>query len=75
MSAKIKLYPDQSMLVMVKGGKVIHFTPDMALPHVEFVRRKAGSLPAGLQAACDLDDGSGTPIFLHSLSLKQKKNN
>jgi len=35
------------MLIMVKDGKVIHFTPNMSLPHVEFVRRAAGSLPEG----------------------------
>jgi len=34
------------MLVMVKDGAVTHFS-DMALPHVEFVRRMTGTLPEG----------------------------
>jgi hypothetical protein len=32
---------------MVKDGKVLHYTPNMSLPHVEFVRRATGSLPEG----------------------------
>jgi len=35
------------MLIMVKGGEVIHFTPNMGLPHAEFVKRTTGGLPAG----------------------------
>lgn len=35
------------MLIMVKDGVVIHFTPNMSWPHVEFVRRTTGSLPEG----------------------------
>jgi len=36
-----------AILVMVKDGKVIHFSWDMGLAHVEFARRKAGGLPVG----------------------------
>jgi hypothetical protein len=36
-----------AILVMVKDGEVIHFTSNMSLPHVEFVRRTTGGLPAG----------------------------
>ena len=43
---KIKLRNGQAMLVMVKDGSVTHFS-DMALPHVEFVRRMTGTLPEG----------------------------
>ena len=43
---KIKLLNGQAMLVMVKDGSVTHFS-DMALPHVEFVRRMTGTLPEG----------------------------
>jgi hypothetical protein len=43
---KIHLVNGQAMLVMVKGGVVTHFS-DMALPHVEFVRRMTGTLPEG----------------------------
>ena len=35
------------MLIMVKGSAVIHFTPNMSLPHSEFVKRATGELPAG----------------------------
>jgi len=45
-SPKIKLWNGQAMLVMVKDGAVTHFS-DMALPHVEFVRRMTGTLPEG----------------------------
>ncbi len=36
-----------AILVMVKNGEVIHFSPNMSLPHVEFVRRTTGELPEG----------------------------
>jgi hypothetical protein len=45
-SPKIRLSNGQAMLVMVKDGSVTHFS-DMALPHVEFVRRMTGTLPEG----------------------------
>ena len=35
------------MLIMVKGGEVVHFTPNMSLPHSEFVKRTTGQFPAG----------------------------
>ena len=35
------------MLIMVKDGEVAHFTPNMSLPHVEFVKRATGTLPEG----------------------------
>jgi hypothetical protein len=47
MSDKIKLRDGDTMLIMVKDGAVIHFTPNMSLPHVEFVKRTTGQLPAG----------------------------
>lgn len=37
-----------TMLIMVKDGAVIHFTPNMSWPHVEFVRRTTGQLPEEL---------------------------
>jgi hypothetical protein len=49
-SPKIKLGNGQAMLVMVKDGAVIHYG-DMALPHVEFVRRRTGTLKAMPDAA------------------------
>jgi hypothetical protein len=47
MSEKIKMRNGDTMLIMVKDGKVIHFTPNMSWPHVEFVRRTTGDLPEG----------------------------
>ena len=36
-----------AILVMVKGGQVVHHSWNMSLPHVEFVRRSTGQLPDG----------------------------
>jgi hypothetical protein len=47
MSEKIKMRDGDTMLIMVKDGAVIHFTPNMSLPHAEFVRRATGELPEG----------------------------
>ena len=47
MKEKIKMRDGDAILVMVKDGEVIHFTWNMSLPHVEFVNRTAGELPAG----------------------------
>jgi len=47
MEKKVKMRDGDAILVMVKDGKVIHFSPNMSLPHVEFVRRSAGGLPDG----------------------------
>ena len=46
----IKLTDGQTLLVMVKDGRVIEYTWDMGLPHVEFVKRRVGDLPAGAWA-------------------------
>lgn len=48
MSEKIKMRDGDTMLIMVKDGRVIHFTPNMSLPHVEFVRRTTKELPEGV---------------------------
>jgi hypothetical protein len=47
MTDKIKLRDGDTMLIMVKDGAVIHFTPNMGLPHSEFVKRATGELPNG----------------------------
>ncbi len=47
MSDKIKMRDGDTMLIMVKDGAVIHFTPNMSWPHSEFVKRTTGELPAG----------------------------
>jgi hypothetical protein len=36
-----------AILVMVRDGTVVHHSWNMSLPHVEFVRRTTGELPAG----------------------------
>jgi len=47
MSDKIKMRDGDTMLIMVKDGAVVHFTPNMGLPHSEFVKRATGQLPEG----------------------------
>jgi hypothetical protein len=47
MTEKIQMRDGDTMLIMVKDGVVIHFTPNMSLPHVEFVRRTTRQLPDG----------------------------
>ena len=47
MNDKIQMRDTDTMLVMCKNGRVIHFTPNMSLPHVEFVRRVTRELPEG----------------------------
>lgn len=47
MSDKIPMWDGDTMLIMCKDGRGIHFSPNMSLPHVEFVRRATGELPEG----------------------------
>jgi hypothetical protein len=47
MNDKIKMRDGDTMLIMVKDGAVIHFTPNMSLPHSEFVKRTTRQLPEG----------------------------
>ena len=51
MSEKIRMRDGDTMLIMCKDGRVVHFTPNMSLPHVEFVRRTTKELPEGAKAA------------------------
>ena len=44
---KIKMRDGDTILIMVKDGKVIHHSWNMSLPHVEFVKRATGQLPEG----------------------------
>ena len=39
-----------AILVMVRNGADLHFSWNMGLPQVEFVKRTAGELPAGAWA-------------------------
>jgi hypothetical protein len=47
MPNKIQMRNGDAILVMVKDGPVIHFSPNMSLPHAEFVKRTTGQLPPG----------------------------
>lgn len=47
MSETVEMRDGDAILVMVKDGQVLHFSWNMSLPHVEFVRRSTGSLPEG----------------------------
>jgi len=47
MNSKVKMRNGDAVLVMVNGGKVIHYSWNMSLPHVEFVKRTTGDLPEG----------------------------
>ncbi|HEX7860576.1 MAG TPA: hypothetical protein VF773_09640 [Verrucomicrobiae bacterium] len=46
-TSKVPLRDGDTMLIMVQNGAVIHFTPNMGLPHSEFVKRATGELPPG----------------------------
>ena len=35
------------LLVIVRDGRVIHYSGNLLLSHVEFVKRKTGELPEG----------------------------
>jgi hypothetical protein len=47
MSEKFKMRDGDTMLIMAKDGAILHFSPNMSWPHVEFVRRMTGKLPEG----------------------------
>lgn len=47
MNDKIQMRDGDAILVMVKDGAVVHYSWNMSLPHVEFVRRNTGTLPEG----------------------------
>ena len=45
MESKIKIRDGYYFLIIVRGGRVIHFTPNFSLSHAEFVKRTVGTLP------------------------------
>ena len=47
MPNKVPLQNGDVLLVMVRDGEVFHYSQNMSLPHVEFVRRKTGGGPEG----------------------------
>lgn len=42
---KIEIRDGNYVLIIVQGGKVIHFTPNVSLSHADFVKRSVGTLP------------------------------
>ena len=44
---KIEIRDGYYFLIIVQYGKVIHFTPNVALSHADFVKRTVGKLPEG----------------------------
>ncbi len=46
-ASKIDLNPGAMLLVIVRDGKVIHYSGNLLLSHMEFVKRKTGELPEG----------------------------
>ena len=50
MPDKISLQDGDVLLVMVRDGTVFHYSRNLSLPHVEFVRRKTGNGPQGAWA-------------------------
>ncbi|MCX6894419.1 MAG: hypothetical protein NTZ16_02710 [Verrucomicrobia bacterium] len=47
MKPKLQMRDGDAILVMVKGGELVHFSWNMSLPHAEFVRLATGKLPEG----------------------------
>lgn len=47
MPEPVQMQEGDTILVMVKDGEVLHYSWNMGLPHVEFVKRKTGTLPPG----------------------------
>lgn len=46
-SEPIQLSNGQTLLIVVKDGRIIEFTWDMGLPHVGFFKRRSGTLAPG----------------------------
>jgi hypothetical protein len=67
MSDKIKMRDGDAILIMVVDGQVVHFTPNMSLPHSEFVKRATGQLPPGawVGTASKLDGQIAAMSFKH----------
>lgn len=47
MKQKVTMRNGDALLIMVKNGEVIHYTWNLSLPHIEFVKRATGDLPEG----------------------------
>ena len=59
----VSLTPGQTVLVMAKDGEVIHYSWDMVLPHIEFVRRATGELPEGAWVGTITRDKKGIAVI------------
>ncbi len=47
MKAKIELNDGAMLLVILRDGKVTHYSGNLLLSHAEFVKRQTGELPEG----------------------------
>lgn len=47
MSSKIELNEGAAVLAIVRDGRVLHYSGNLALSHEEFVKRQTGQLPEG----------------------------
>lgn len=45
--SRIPIRDGYYFLIIVQGEEVTHYTPDFGLSHMNFVKRKVGSLPDG----------------------------
>jgi len=63
MGDKTKLKLGQTLLVIAKDNEVLHYSWDMSLPHVEFVRRKTGTLPEGAWVGTITKDRQGIVVI------------
>ena len=81
MNDKVLMRDGDAILVMVQGGKVMHYSWNMGLPHVEFVRRKTGTeiLPEGAWigtgAIILANVGKGTVVAAGSVVTKPLPDN
>ena len=45
--SRISIREGYYFLIIAQNEEVTHYTPDFGLSHMDFVKRKVGSLPAG----------------------------
>ncbi|MCX7009150.1 MAG: hypothetical protein NTY53_18200 [Kiritimatiellaeota bacterium] len=63
MSEPIQLGHGEAVLIIVKDDKVIHYSGNMGLPHVEFVKRTVGTLPEGAWVGTIHKDKKGMGVI------------
>ena len=63
MKTKITLANGETVLIMVKDVEVLHYSGNMSLPHVEFVKRATGDLPEGAWVGTIHKDREGMGVI------------